>query len=133
MKKFNQDNDNVYPTFSMCFKGAKFHWYHDLEIFNSYGLNATQYELMLKGETALRYDRNDDSVRSYKKTPIFLGNGSDVDFSKYHLQTKDLMSDFIHSIHYSTENSSMDTNISIKREMADLVCGHIIAGVTHHS
>ena len=59
MKKFNQENDNVYPTFSMCFKGAKFHWYHDLEIFKSYGLNATQYELMLKGETALRYDRSD--------------------------------------------------------------------------
>ena len=114
-KKFNEEPDNVYPTFSMCFKGAKFHWYHDLEIFNSYGLNATQYELMLKGKTAFRYDRN-DSVRSYKKTPIFLGDGSDVDFSKYHLQTKDLMSDFIQSIHYSAKNSLLDTNVSLSRD-----------------
>ena len=81
IKKFNQENDNAYPTFSLCFKGAKFHWYHDFGIFQSYGLNATQYELMLKGETALRYDRS-DLGRSYKKTPIFLRNGSDVDFSK---------------------------------------------------
>ena len=99
----------------MCFKGAKFHWYHDLEIFNSYGLNATQYELMLKGEPATRYDRN-DLVRSYKKTPIFLGNGSDVDFSKYHLQTQDLMKNFIRSVNYSNENSSIDTDISITKD-----------------
>ena len=98
MKKFNQENDNAYPTFSICFKGAKFHWYHDLEIFNSYGLNATQYELMLKGETALRYDRS-ELGRRYKKTPIFVRNGSDVDFSKYHLQPIDLMTNFIRSIH----------------------------------
>ena len=113
MKKFNQENDNAYPTFSMCFKGSKFHWYHDVEIFKSYGLDVAQYELMLKGKPATRYDRN-DLVRSYKKTPIFLSNGSDVDFSKHHLQSKDLMKDFIRSIHYATENSSMDTNVSIK-------------------
>ena len=112
IKKFKEENDNVYPTFSMCFKGTKFHWYHDLEIFNSYGLNATQYELMLKGEIARRYDRN-YPVRSYEKTPIFLNNGSDVDFSKYHLQTKDVMTVFIHSIKFSSEDSSMDTHVTI--------------------
>ena len=53
---------------------------------------------MLKGETALRYDRS-ELGRRYKKTPIFVRNGSDVDFSKYHLQPIDLMTNFIRSIH----------------------------------
>ena len=111
IKKFNQEMDNDYPTFSICFKGTKFQWYHDFEIFDSYGLNGTQYQLMLEGETALKYDRN-DVMRTYHKTPVLVNEGRDIDFSEYHLSTKDLMSDFLRSIHYSAENPSMDFNIS---------------------
>ena len=93
MKKFNQETDNDYPTFSICFKGTKFQWYHDFEIFDSYGLNGTQYQLMLEGEGVMKYDRN-DLIRNYNKTPVFVNKGRDIDFSKYHLSTKDLMKNF---------------------------------------
>ena len=75
MKQFNQEEDNRYPTFSFCFKGAKFHWFHDLAVFDSYALNATQYQQMLKGERAERYERS-DFYRSYSKTPVFFNNDS---------------------------------------------------------
>ena len=51
MKKYNQDPSiDKYPTFSICFKGTEFVWYHDQNIFQAYDLNASQFELMLKGE-----------------------------------------------------------------------------------
>ena len=106
MKKFNEENDYHYPTFSLCFTGLKFQWYYEHRIFDSYGLNATQYQFMLKGETALRYDRN-DKIRSYNKTQVFVDDGYEVDFNRFHLQ----VNDFIQSIKYSAENSSMDTLI----------------------
>ena len=81
MKRFNENEDHVYPTFSICFKGLKFQWYHDNRIFHSYSLNAAQYKLMLEGETAERYDRN-DLIRSYEKTQVFVDDGVAVDFSK---------------------------------------------------
>lgn len=115
MKKFNEEDDNHYPTFSLCFKGIKFQWYHENIIFDSYSLNATQYQFMLKGETAKRYDRN-DLIRSYNKTEVFVDDGYDVDFGRFHLQTKDLMNNFIQSMHYSAENSSMDLVIEDTRD-----------------
>ena len=106
MKKFNEEKDHHYPTFSLCFKGLKFQWYNEHRIFNSYGLNTTQFQFMIKGKTATRYDRN-NLIRSYNKTPVFVDDGYDVSFSRFHLQTND----FITSIEFSAENSSMDTFI----------------------
>ena len=114
MKKFDQENGNDYPTFSLCFKGTKFHWYHEWEIFNSYQLNATQYELMLKGKHATRYDRN-DLMRSYSKTPVFLNDGRDVDFRSFHLQAKD----FIQSINFIGESSLKRKNNADKMQWID--------------
>ena len=108
MSKFNREDDNNYPTFSLCFKGnTKFHWFHDLEIFHSYGLNVTQYELMLKGEPVTKYDRN-RLTRTYNKTPIFVNDGIDVDFNNFHLQP----SDFIRSLSFFTEKALNDTHIA---------------------
>ena len=61
MKKFNENPIDIYPTFTLCFQGDKFHWYHDNDIFNSYGLNATQYELMLKKGRAMTDELNKTS------------------------------------------------------------------------
>ena len=81
MKRFNKEQDDKYPTFSFCFKGARFHWINDHYIFDSFGLNATQYERMLRGEIAERYDRN-DSYRSYTKTSVSFNYSKAIDFNK---------------------------------------------------
>ena len=107
MKKFNNEDGNRYPTFSFCFKGARFHWFHDLEIFDSYGLNATQYDRLIKGTSAERYERN-DNFRSYVKTPVFSSSSKDADFETFYLQ----MTDFVSSLHFATETTKHDTLIS---------------------
>ena len=107
IKKFNQDKDNKYPSFSFCFKSPRFHWYHDTKIYESYGLNATQYQRMLKGENEERYHRN-DLPRFYTKEPIFLNDGPIENFDKFHLKIED----FVRSLHFATESSSHDTIIS---------------------
>ena len=107
MKKFNQEKDSDYPAFSICFKGTSFHWYHDLEIFNSNGLDALQYELLLKGETAIRYERNDLN-RTYNRTPVFVDGSGYFNFSNYHLK----MHDFIRSIHYYAKSSITGSEIA---------------------
>ena len=103
MKTFNDDPDDQYPTFSLCFKGDRFHWNRDDNIFDSYALNATQYELMLKGEVAMMDELNKSSGL-YEKKPVFLQNGVDVNIDRYFLRP----TDFIHTIKYFTEKEKHD-------------------------
>ena len=103
MKTFNDDPDDQYPTFSLCFKGDRFHWNRDDNIFDSYALNATQYELMLKGEVAMMDELNKSSGL-YEKKPVFLQNGADVNIDRYFVRP----TDFIHTIKYLTEKEEHD-------------------------
>ena len=107
MKSFNQDKDQYYSTFSFCFKGADFRWFHNLEVYSSYRFDTTQFERMIRGQTANRYERN-VSHRSYTKTPVFFVNNNETDFNDFNLK----MADFIKSLHFATERNVSDTIIS---------------------
>ena len=74
-KRFSQTADDQYPTFSVCFKGAPFHWHYDSDIYNVFELRTEQYEMMLKGEAAFKFVY-DDSLRLFRKKMAFLNNGS---------------------------------------------------------
>ena len=111
MKGFNKEIDDNYPTFSFCFKGARFHWFHDDDIFDSFGLNATQYERMLKGETATRYDRN-DSYRSYTKTSVVFNDSKEINFKGFNVD----MGYFLRSLHFVTRKKVSDTIIANGKE-----------------
>ena len=91
MKEYNEDIlKDKYPTFTVCFKGTEFYWNNDLKIFNAYSLNATQFELMLKGERAMKYEGiQEGNAYKYKKVPIYIGNGSYQNFDSFHLQVPD--------------------------------------------
>ena len=106
MKKFNEHQNDKYPTFSLCFEGDKFHWYRDEEIFKAYSLNATQYTKMLKGETALMSKFNEDS-KLYKKESVFIEDGYQPNFETFHLQLTDLLLE----LEYVSENSHNDVYI----------------------
>ena len=107
MRNFNNETIDKYPTFSLCFRGTRFHWYNDLEIFNSYSLDAIQYDRMIRGETAERYERNGLN-RSYIKQPVFSNNSQDIAFTNYYLK----ISDFVRSLHFATETKDTDLLIS---------------------
>ena len=82
--------DSGYPTFTICFEGPRLHWYQQLEIFNAFELSFEQFQRMLKGQDAIKYDY-DSSSRLFKKVPTFVNNGSDVPFSEFHLRMTDIL------------------------------------------
>ena len=100
MNKFNDGPKDMYPSWTLCFQGDKFHWFNDDKIFDSYALNATQYELMLKGEKSLMNERNKTSSL-YTKKQVFLNDGQNIDFDKFYLKA----TDFIYELKYFTENA----------------------------
>ena len=109
INKYNKNPTDKYPTFSICFKGTEFPFRHDLKIFNEMGLNATQYQLMLRGEQAMRYKINYTSG-IYKKIPVLLDDVSNVDFKHFILR----ISDFLLDLNYQAANSPASSNIPKK-------------------
>ena len=105
MEKFNENPIDKYPTFTLCFQGDKFHWYHDNEIFESYGLNATQYELMLKTGTAMTDELNITS-KLYSKIPVNFNDGMNVDFDMFYVKA----TSFIQGLEYFTEEEINDVH-----------------------
>ena len=98
MKTFNDKPMDKYPTFSLCFIGDKFHWYRDDKIFDSYALNATQYELLLKGELA-QMDELNETSRLYGHREVTLNDASDVKFDNIYVKA----SDFLYELKYASE------------------------------
>ena len=107
MRKFNHDENSHYPTYSICFTGARFQWFNDLELFNLYGLNATQYQRMIKGEKATRYEC-DNSFKLCNKTQVFFHDNQHINFNTSFLK----MTDFVSSLQFVTDNPDYDNIIS---------------------
>ena len=91
-KKYSTGPDDVYPTFSICFRGTQFHWTYDLNIYDAFALTSRQYKNMLKGKPAISY-QYDNSLRLFRKIPTFVNNGSNALFNKFHLQFSDFLLD----------------------------------------
>ena len=70
INEYNKSPADRYPTFSICFEGTQFVWIHDIRLFDAYGLNATQYRLMLEGEIAMKYELNYSSSLYDKATVL---------------------------------------------------------------
>ena len=127
IQTYNHDLAAKYPTFSICFRGTEFHWYRDVNIFNSFGIDPYQYELMLKGETAIKYELN-DSTGLYDKIAISSENGVDVKFNEFHVRLEDVLKemDFVtddagNEIH-SNYLSGFDKHIHLSYQSPDRIC-----------
>lgn len=117
MKTFNENPIDKYPTFTLCFSGNNFPWYRENNIFDAYGLNATQYELMLMGEKASKVNLNKTS-RLYEKHPVFLSDFDETNIDHFSLKT----SDFVHELNFFTKEGSNDVNIigsNVDKEILD--------------
>ena len=104
-KKYSAGNEDKYPTFSICFKGPQFHWYHKREIYATFGLGYMEYEKMLKGEKFYRYEYNRSS-RLFDKIDTTLDYKDDMDFHIFHLN----VSDFLVDTNFTYLNSSHHPN-----------------------
>ena len=89
-KKFHEKYEDKYPTYSVCFKGTNFHWFNGLNIYNAFELRVEQYEMMLKGNLAFRYEY-DSSLKLFRKMPTLIRNGSNVRFNEFHVKISDFL------------------------------------------
>ena len=131
MKRFNHDTFDKYPTFSFCIKGTKLHWNHEHEIFEAYGINEFQYESMLKGETTMRYEFNYSS-KLYRKTSVFVNDGINVNFSRFHIKSSEMLSAVVfheETGRKTTNNqkqkgymASTDSKILLSHQSPDTIC-----------
>ena len=109
-KLFNDNENDKYPTFSFCFKGTEFVWNREIDIFKAYRLNSTQFEMMLKGEVATKYEFNASSG-AYAKVPVFVKK--DVGIDQFYLQLADIFSEVKFVMQKSTQmyHSSHDEQV----------------------
>ena len=104
-RKYNENLQDQYPSFSFCFTGTKIRWYNDHYIFAVYELNSTQFELMVMGKPAKKYVYNETSSL-YKKENVQMDVGLNVNFDRFQLQ----LSDILTQREFITENSANDMN-----------------------
>ena len=76
-KKFGTSPHGHYPTFSICFKGTYVYWQNDEPLFDFFGIDSKQYELIMKGRYGARYEYARSS-RLYKKVILDIRNVSNI-------------------------------------------------------
>lgn len=129
IQTYNQRSSDKYPTFSICFQGAAFHWYRDIDIFNAHAVDAYQYEQLLKGETAIMYEFNQSSSL-YDKVPVSVNNDSNTKFDQFHVQMEDVLRELKytttearHTSYYSNEsNTKLDKHIHLSFQSPEKIC-----------
>ena len=87
-RRYSERAEDIYPTYSVCFKGTRFYWRHEFAIFNEYELYSYQWEHLLKGEPTFTYNY-DLTSRLYKKQPATITHESK--FDALHVQVRDVL------------------------------------------
>ena len=82
-KKFNNNEVDTYPTYSLCFYctggGALFDYFKD-DLLMSYGMNQAELEMLLTGQEIA----NTQGISNFQ-------NISDIDYEQYMIQLKDIV------------------------------------------
>ena len=89
-RKYSQTEQDKYQTYSICFTGASFHWYHDVPIFDTFGLYSPEFEQVLMGKSVVRYEYNSSSGL-FAKEPFTWKRGMKNNLSRFHLQPSDIL------------------------------------------
>ena len=68
-KKYLHTDDDKYPTYSVCFEGNGLYRFNESAIFNAYGIDLGNYEMMLQGQQAFQFEYDPFNMR-YNKFPL---------------------------------------------------------------
>ena len=68
-KKYGETSEDKYPSFSICLEGDRIYGFNEGAIFAAYGIHLSDYEMMLEGKQAFRYDYI-PSTRRYGKNSL---------------------------------------------------------------
>ena len=67
-KKYTDTSEDKYPAFSMCLKGDNLYRYNESAIFEAYQINPAEYQMLLKGKPAYRFDYDATRGLYYNKS-----------------------------------------------------------------
>ena len=104
-KKYAATDEDQYPTFSICLTGDGLYRYNGSAIYEAYGINPSNYEKMLQGQPAFRYEY-DHTRRLFNKTSLPLKDESNLKFEGLLLSSFDI-SDIIAKAHFNAENQNV--------------------------
>ena len=129
-RKFSETPEDKYPTVSVCFKGAHFHWPYDLDLYNAFELTAEQLQLMLKGKPSFRYEYQPSS-RLFRRIPTFVNNQSYASYDKFHLKFSDWLLEAKFTTLDETDSrfsntrsneTVIETSFNISYQIPDTIC-----------
>ena len=91
-KEFNIDEDNKYPTFSICFEGDHL-YYKNFEnpLYETLGMNSVQYSNLLKGRASHVSEYN-PSKKLYEKIPRNVKDVANINFNQLMFNLSDVVS-----------------------------------------
>ena len=93
-KSYGETSVDKYPTFSICLEGTRMRWYNPTNIFKAFSLSPFQYEEMLKGNDAYRYQYIYAS-KLFRKTLTNgisnVANESSFEYSSFNLHVSDIL------------------------------------------
>ena len=77
--QFGDTDKDQYPTYSVCLEGDGLYRYNGSATYEAYGINPSNYEKMLQGQPAFRYEY-DHTKRLFIKTPLPLKHETHFEF-----------------------------------------------------
>ena len=103
-RRYSDRNEDQYPTFSICLIGDGLYRYNGNTIYEAYGINPGNYEGMLQGETAFRYEY-DPTSKLYDKISVPMKH--QTHFASEHIvQKSNALSDIIQYAQSDFENKN---------------------------
>ena len=130
---FNESPQDTYPTYSICFQGEVYRWYHHTNLFDSHGVSPTQYAKILKGDIGTKYQYLYDS-QMFAKIPLRFENLSNHDSDMFSLSISDFLDGLKvaakdiknkYSIYYGVEKvgkPKRDIPFEIGHQTPDSIC-----------
>ena len=118
-KQYADTDEDLYPTFSICLNGNGLYKYNGTAVSDAYGLNPRNYDKMLHGQPAFRYEY-DPTSRLYRKTPHPLGQKTHFAFENI-VQNSHEIYELIKKAYFEAEM----TNLSVSYEKKPLLDGKV--------
>ena len=104
-KRYAATDEDQYPTFSICLNGEGLYRYNGSAIYEAYGLNPSNYEKLLQGKPAFRYEY-DHTRRLFDQISFPLKYKTHHKFVDM-VQNSFEISDIIAKAHFKAENQNV--------------------------
>ena len=107
-KKYGHTIADKYPSFSICFQGQGFYRFNESAIFAAYGIHLEDYQMILDGEKAFRY-QYDATNKRYNKALLPLSFKPSIGFDKEDLfQLPDIIEKTIFAAEFQRQTTVFD-------------------------